>query len=370
LDDCRMCGLNLDPQATGELEYVRAALLKHYGIQVEHIEALAEGSMPNHHVTAKDGTEFMVKALYNRMGQWVTENAHLITALAEHTSTHGLETPAPVRTTKGALTVSEPGPRKDEETQFVVLEWAVGFQRADHFVAANPTNAEAVMFELGETLALLHAIPLPGDVVLSKADAPGGHKLCDMGEYLQCASDSNSLYKGHDTADAMWFRGWLPRLVNFWTNLPDGEVMCHGDAYLDNVMVRAVDGGGPELMVLDWEESCVTHPVVDLAACAVGTCFTLALDEDSAHVQVELVTARFRALLAGYERSRGLSSAERMLLRPAMQVCAWACGARRYGRFLEGLADVKRRNYGQMVRVVEILDEMNTGKFEELVFPA
>lgn len=279
-----------------------------------------------------------------------------------------LATPAPIRTTGSALTVCESGPREDEETHVVVFEWAVGFQRADHFVAATPSDAELVFCELGELLARLHALPLPSDMILSKADTPGGHALCDMGSFLECASDVNSLYKGHDTADAMWFRGWLPRLVNFWTSLPAGEAMCHGDAYLDNVLVRAVEGAGPELMLIDWEDSCMTHPVVDLAACVVGTCFTLALDEGSADVEVELVTARFRALLAGYERCRVINSAERLLLRPAMQVCAWACGAFRYGRFLEGVADVKTRSYGQLVRVVEILDQMDTGKFEELAF--
>mmetsp|Transcript_9743 Transcript_9743/g.18811 ORF Transcript_9743/g.18811 Transcript_9743/m.18811 type:complete len:360 (-) Transcript_9743:127-1206(-) len=354
--------------ASGDLGYVRAALLKHYSIQVKHIEALDAGSTPNHHVVAQDGTEFLVKALYSRLGQWVVENARQITALAAHASSHGLATPAPVLTTSSALTVCEPGPPQDEETHFVVFEWAVGFQRADHFVAASPSDADSVFCELGELLARLHALPTPSDIALSKADAPGGHALCDMGSFLECASDVSSLYKGHDTADAMWFRSWLPRLVKFWTNLPDGEAMCHGDAYLDNVLVKTVEGAGLQLMLIDWEDSCVTHPVVDLAACAVGTCFTLSLDEGSADVEVELVTTRFRSLLAGYARGRVINSAEQLLLRPAMQVCAWACGAFRYGRFLEGVADVKTRNYGQLVRIVEILDGMDAGKFEELAF--
>jgi len=355
-------------EVAGDLGYVQAALLTHYGIHVKQIEALDAGSTPNHHVTAQDGKEFLVKALHTRLGQWVVENARQITALAAHASTHGLPTPAPVRTINSALTVCEPGPRKEEETHFVVFEWAVGFQRADHFVAATPSDGEGVLCELGGLLARLHALPLPSDVVLSKADAPGGHALCDMGSFLDYASDVSSLYKGHDTPDAVWFRGWLPRLASFWTSLPDGEAMCHGDAYLDNVLVRDAEGVGPELMLIDWEDSCVTHPIVDLAACAVGTCFTLTLGEDSLGVEVKLVEARFRALLAGYQRGREITRAERLLLRPAMQVCAWACGARRYARYLEGCADVKRRNFGQLVRVVEILDEMSASKFEELAF--
>jgi len=351
-----------------DLQYVQAALLTHYGIHVKQIKALAAGSMPNHHVTAQDGTEFFVKTLHTRLGQWVVDNAHQITALAKHASTHGLPTPAPVRTINSALTVCEPGPRKEEETHFAVFEWAVGFQRADHFVAATPSDGLGVLSELGGLLAHLHTLPLPSDVVLEKANAPGGHALCDTGPFLECADDASSLYKGHYTPDAVWFRGWLPRLASFWTSLPDGEAMCHGDAYLDNVLVRAAEGAGPKLMLIDWEDSCVTHPIVDLAACAVGTCFTLTLGEDSADVEVEFVTARFRALLAGYQRGREISSAERLSLRPAMQVCAWACGAFRYGRFLEGVADVKTRSYGQLVRVVEILDEMSASKFEELAF--
>jgi len=354
--------------APGDLEYVQAALLRHYGIEVKHIEALAAGSTPNHHVIAQDGTEFLVKALHSRLGQWVSENARQITALAAHASSHGLATPAPVRTTSSFLTLCEPGPREDEETHFVVFAWAVGFQRADHFVAATPSDADAVFCELGELLAHLHALPVPSDVVLPKADAPGGHSLCDTGSFLDYASDISSLYRGQDTADAMWFRSWLPRLVEFWTTLPDGETMCHGDAYLDDVLVKVVEGAGLQLMLVDWEDSCVTHPVIDLACCAVGTCFTLTLGEGSANIEVELVAARFRALLAGYERGRAINSAERLLLRPAMQVCACACGAFRYGRFLEGVADVKTRSYGQLVRVVEILEEMDAGTFEELVF--
>jgi len=355
-------------EVAGDLKYVQAALLTHYGIHVKQIKAMAAGSMPNFHVTAKDGAEFFVKALHTRLGQWVGENARQITELAKHASAHGLPTPAPVRAINSALTVCEPGPRQEEETHFAVFEWAVGFQRADHFVATTPSDGLGVLSQLGGLLARLHALPLPSDVVLEKAGTPGGHALCDTGPFLECASDVNSLYKGHNTEDAKWFRGWLPRLAFFWTTLPDGEAMCHGDAYLDNVLVRDAEGVGPELMLIDWEDSCVTHPIVDLAACAVGTCFTLTLGEDSLGVEVKLVEARFRALLAGYQRGREITRAERLLLRPAMQVCAWACGARRYARYLEGCADVKRRNFGQLVRVVEILDEMSASKFEELAF--
>merc|ERR1712086_401000 len=155
--------------------------------------------------------------------------------------------------------------------------------------------------------------------------------------------------------------------ANFWEGIPGPAVLCHGDAYLDNVLVQ--DGSSaPELMLTDWEDSCKSNAVVDLAACAVGTCFTLSLGEGSEDVSVALVRERIVALVTGYQTQRTLSDADKSLLRPSMQVCAWACGAFRYGRFLEGVTDVKTRKYGQLIEVVKMLDDLGTA-FEELVFP-
>lgn len=354
--------------ASAELEHVSKSLKTHYGIDVAEMKLLDEGSTPNHHVKASSGAQFLVKALRSRLGAWVAENASQVTALAAHAASHGLQTPAPVKSLDGALVAVVPGPNADEVTHFVVLDWAVGYERADLKLASQPSLESAVLGQIGGILAKLHLLPLPTTFTLASPEAPGGHVLCDMGRFLESAADPSTLFPGQESEDAKWFRGWLPKLVEFWKTVPEPHVLCHGDPYLDNMLVK--DGEhGPELMLLDWEDSTKTNAVVDLAASAVGTCFTLTLDEGSEDVPLSIVKDRIVALIGGYEAQRALSPAERALLRPSMQVCAWACGAFRYGRFLEGVTDVKTRKYGELIEVVKMLDEMGP-KFEEMAFAA
>mmetsp|Transcript_107123 Transcript_107123/g.301485 ORF Transcript_107123/g.301485 Transcript_107123/m.301485 type:complete len:355 (+) Transcript_107123:73-1137(+) len=351
--------------AAADLAHVREALVRRYGIEASDIELLDAGSTPNHAVTAVTGAKFLVKALRSRLGQWVAENAQQITAISAHAVVHSLPTPAPVRATDGGLVAVEHGPREDEETHFVVFEWAEGYQRADHFLVAEPGAEGGLLAILGALLAKLHSLPPPADIAIPAPEAPGGHCLCDMGSFLEFAGDTASLFQGQDSEDARWFRKWLPALAELWRRMPGPAVMCHGDAYLDNVLAKA--GTPLELMLVDWEDACTTNPVVDLAACAVGTCFTLSLGEESENVSVELVRERLAALVGGYVRQRPLGDADRALLRPSMQACAWACGAFRYSRFLEGVADVKTRKYGQLIEVVNILEDMGDD-FDAIAF--
>jgi len=343
-----------------ELAHVRTALLQHYGIEASEIALLVAGSTPN--LEAKDavtGMRFLVKALRSRLGDWVAENACKVTAIAAHVSSLGVPTPAPVKATDGALVVKETGPRDGEETNFVVLEWAEGYQRADNLIGAEPDKANEVLRKLGGILAGLHSLATPTGVTLTAPDAAGEHALCDMGTFLEHSTNPDSLFEGQTGDDAKWFRSWLPRLTKFWKTMPGPAVLCHGDAYLDNVLVKA-DGSTLELMLVDWEDACATNPVVDLAACAVGTCFTLCLGEGSKDVAVELVQDRLAALVSGYAERRPLSTEEMALLRPSMQACAWACGAFRYGRYLEGVSDLKTVKYGQLIEVVKILEDLGS----------
>lgn len=352
-----------------ELEHVRAALRSHYGIQVSDIKLLDAGSTPNHWVTATSGEQFLAKALRTRQGAWVEENAHQVTTLAAHIASHGLPTPAPVRTVDGSLVAILSGPAEKETTHLVVLPWAVGYTRADHMISSSPMLASPLLDQLGAILAKLHSLPPPDSLSLPKPEAPGGHNLCDIGTFLECAGNPASLFQGQDTEDAKWFRSWLPKLVELWKDVPEPMALCHGDAYLDNVLAsQSEKGGGISLMLVDWEDSCMSNPIVDLAACAVGTCFTLSLGEGSEDVAVTLVQERIIALVAGYQTQRTIPACERALLRPMMQACAWACGVFRYGRFLEGVTDLKTRKYGQLIEVVNILSDMG-GNFEATFFP-
>lgn len=356
----------MDDASAAELAHVREALKRRFGIEASEIKLLDAGSTPNHFVEASTGSRYLVKALRTRLGDWVAENALQVTALAAHAAANGLPTPAPVRTTQGDLVAVEPGPGEGEETHFVAFEWADGYQRADRLLSAEPGAEGAVLARLGELLALLHSMPLPEGVTLLAPEAPGGHCLCDMGTFMECASEPASLFKGQDSEHAAWFRGQLPALTALWAKMPGPRVFCHGDAYLDNVMVKA-NGTAFDLMLVDWEDSNATNPVVDLAACAVGTCFTLSLGEGSEAKSVELVQGRLAALVSGYERKRPLSAEERALLRPSMQACAWACGAFRYGRFLEGVSDLKTVRYYELIAASKILEDMGPS-FEEMAF--
>lgn len=352
-----------------ELEHVRAALRSHYGIEVSDIKLLDAGSTPNHSVTATSGEQFLVKALRTRLGAWVEENAHQVTTLAAHVASHGLPTPAPVRTVDGSLVAILSGPAENEQTYLVVLPWAVGYTRADHAIASSPTLATPLLEQLGGILAKLHSLPAPDSLSLPRPEAPGGHNLCDIGTFLECAGNPPSLFQGQDTEDAKWFRSCLAKFSELWKEVPEPMVLCHGDAYLDNVLAsQSEKGGAVSLVLVDWEDSCMSNPIVDLAACVVGTCFTLSLGEGSEDVDVTLVQERLTALLTGYQKQRSIPNCERALLRPMMQACAWACGAFRYGRFLEGVTDLKTRKYGQLIEVVNILSNMG-GNFEATFFP-
>jgi len=353
---------------------VRSALKSQYGIEVSGIELLDAGSTPNHRATDVSGKQFLVKALRTRLGSWVPANAQQITGLADYVASLGVPTPAPIRALDGRLVAILPGPAEDEETHFVVLPWAVGYLRADHLIGSTPTLETSVLLQLGVVLAKLHTLPLPEAISIPKPEAPGGHNLCDIGTFMECAANPASLFEGQDSEDAKWFRSWLPKLVELFRDVPMPMVLCHGDAYLDNVLAcpgDVIDDSGKSkavsLMLVDWEDSCMTNPVVDLAACAVGTCFTLTLGEDSVDVKVELIKDRIIALVAGYQQHRPMPEVEKSLLRPMMQACAWACGAFRYGRFLEGVTDAKTRKYGQLIEVVNILSNMGAD-FEALAF--
>lgn len=354
-------------QSANDIEHVRAGLRKFYGIEATTIDLLDAGSTPNHNVLASSGKRYLVKALRTRLGAWVPENAAKVTALAAFAAKHGVPTPAPLGTLDGALVAIEKGPLEDETTHFVILDWAVGYQRADALVAADPDTAGPLLEQLGGVMARLHLMPIPEDVRLTAPEAPGEHALCDMGTFLECASDPTTLLPGRSTEDAEWFRSWLPKLAAFWKRVsPESAGVCHGDAYLDNVLVKA-DGPSLDVLLIDWEDACVTNPVIDLAACAVGTCFTLCLGEGTEDVQASLVEARLAALVSGYQKQRALCDADKALLCPAMQACAWACGVFRYGRYLDGVADLKTHKYGQLIEVVKMLDELGP-RFDAVAF--
>mmetsp|Transcript_68208 Transcript_68208/g.118762 ORF Transcript_68208/g.118762 Transcript_68208/m.118762 type:complete len:408 (+) Transcript_68208:47-1270(+) len=405
--------------ADSEIEHVRAALSSHFGIEASEVKLLVDaGSNPNHVVTAAStGQQFLVKALRSRLGAWVAENARQITAIAAHVASNGLPTPGPIPTLaggaqiisvgddvevkitgeQGRVTMSNghahkvcskwylteelkmrggfvavvEGPADGEMTHFVVLPWAVGYVRADNLLAQSPAFASAVLQQIGSILAKLHSLPLPDGLVLPRPEAPGGHNLCDIGTFMECASDPASLFPGQESEDAKWFRSWLPNMVELWKDVPEPTVLCHGDAYLDNVLAKQ-GGDAPEdlsLLLIDWEDSCMTNPVADLAACAVGTCFTLSLGgEGSEDVAVEMIKDRLIALVAGYQQQRLIPSAERALLRPMMQACAWACGCFRYGNFVAGDTGLKSRKYRQLIEVTNILSDMGS-EFEALAFP-
>lgn len=354
--------------ATVDRAHTSDALSKRFSIKSAEIKLLDAGSTPNYHVKADDGKQYLCKALRTRLGDWVADNASQITTLAAHLSKHGVPTPKPVPTSDGALVAVESGPRPDETTYFVVFEWAVGYTRADKYLAEAPAADEALMTQLGSILAKIHALPLPAGVELLQADAPGGHVLCDMGTWLENVADPSAWFKGDEDKDAVFYRTWLPKFAELFKTLPGPRKMIHGDCYLDNVLAMPTEGDGAlSLSVVDFEDSCLAHPVADLAACAVGTCFVLTLDEESVDVKVELIRPRIAALVKGYEKECKLSEEDKGLLLPLMQACAWACGAFRYGRYREGVRDPKTNKYAQLNEVVEILESLK-GEFNAFAF--
>ena len=87
---------------------------------------------------------------------------------------------------------------------------------------------------------------------------------------------------------------------------PGGVI--HGDLFRDNVLFD----GGHLVALLDFEQASRGTWVYDLAVCLNAWCF----DDggDGNRPRVELVPARARALLGGYQERRALVAAERGLL--------------------------------------------------------
>jgi homoserine kinase type II len=139
---------------------------------------------------------------------------------------------------------------------------------------------------------------------------------------------------------------FVPRLAeevrNLRADLPKGlpTGIIHGDLFADNVIAQ-----GDEIRaVLDFEEIALEVFVLDIAMAFVGCGWEDALP----------VRARWDALLAGYQRVRPLSTAERQALPIYLRYATVGIATWRFHQF-----NVKRPEANQQHRYLEMIHRLD-----------
>lgn len=231
---------------------------------------------------------------------------------------------------------------------------------ADAAIEEKGADPIAVIRSIGEGLARMHrASPVPGEPPV-RTFREGGACLLQLhcsGAMLRAlrASEHTTRHPYVDFYErrlgglraAVGERGMPP-------GLPCG--ICHGDPFLDNVLVDAPSGALCGL--IDFEDACAAPLVFDVACCAIGTCFVQAGGGAGAGGGEVLDPARLAALLIAYASERPLRAAERAALLPYLRAallcnCTW-----RFKNFHIDHRDAldARDSYLQLQRRIEHLE--------------
>lgn len=207
------------------------------------------------------------------------------TAVLAHLARHAFPAPAPVAARGGELYVP-------------AGECFVSVYR--YLEGAPPQPGDALYEQLGALLARLHSLPTAG------YDQASPYRpaaiLSEARQFL-----SGALEPG-DREAAADLRGIIERFPAF-DGLPLG--LIHTDPCFENML--ALPGGG--LALIDWDDSGISYPLLDVAYVVAYLCTFLPWDRERWHVPGEgLVTWRpdwARIFLHSYNAVRPLSPAEK-----------------------------------------------------------
>lgn len=279
-------------------------LAERYALTSPSIAPLSGGAANSSFRLSADQGQYVLTALDNH-------DEHTASALARHTQAlHqlGLPTSKIVPATDGSLITSING------GLLALKEWISGGVQQPLPLALLP--------EAGEILADLHTLPPQTEGL---EDVPIGARRLSA-EHLAAIPGFT------DQEFAAWLTARLERIRAAEAGDHREPRLVHGDLFDDNIVVR--DDG--HLSVLDWETISLDDPLLDLGMAAVG------LAQDGAGL---LSSERLEALLCGYEKTRPLTKADRVVLPLEIEHAALIIGFHRYYRHNVRFPNSKRAKY-------------------------
>lgn len=190
--------------------------------------------------------------------------------------------------------------------------------------------------QVGEGLASLHRIDAPDFIPRVYSLGVGAY-----GELIERGDDY-----------ARWLEGKRQLISPYLTDdLPSGLV--HADLFWDNLLFN----GATLAAILDFEEVCRTHLILDLGMTAVGCC------SRDGQLDMDLTAA----LIRGYQRLRGLTDRERSSLRIFIIYAATSASLWRYRQFNIVRPDPEQKDhYLEMSSIADSLENMQESLFEKL----
>lgn len=205
--------------------------------------------------------------------------------------------------------------------------------------------------EAGDMLARLHDLP-PAEV----PDLPVGTRRLS-------ALHLEAIDEFPDQEFADWLRSGLATVRAQEDRLTDGSVICHGDVFTDNLIVRPDE----TLAIIDWETVSLDGPLLDLGMTLLG------LANENGHLDKE----RADRVISGYAARRPLNPEQYATLPWEVEHAALIIAFHRYYRHNVRFPDpTKSHIYREMVGFVNSVGrldwpgEPSTGRPQDQASPA
>lgn len=215
----------------------------------------------------------------------------------------------------------------------------------DYLNGKPPNRASSgVMRQLGRALAALHNVPV--DSFLYLPQFPMGIAEMDPFLNVEIVSQSSEL---QNNSFVSFLRTHITELKPLLKSdvLKSKQSVVHGDLFLENVVFTCDDP--PQLLgLIDFEEMCIAHTILDVAMTIVGCCYN-----DNDELDWELT----REFLHEYQQSKSLSDAEKQAFPQFLSYACLSIAFWRFRQFVVRTPDAMRKDsYLSMVRRIERID--------------
>lgn len=138
---------------------------------------------------------------------------------------------------------------------------------------------------------------------------------------------------------------------NISNKLPQGFI--HGDVFWDNILWNKNKIAG----IIDFDEACWYYKIFDIAKAIVGNCI------ENEKINFE----KAKALVKGYEKIRKLQNIEKKKIQLFVEYAAVGTSFLRY-KLKRTIPEEKSRDYREMIRIAENINEINKDYFIERIF--
>lgn len=254
-----------------------------------------------------------------------TREVDCLTQILMHLENHNFPTSRPVRTRKGSFIISQ------GDKPAYIKKYMDG-----EVIKALST---AMLIQVGETMAALHALPL---LEIMPESFPYGMDSFD--EIFEINME-------HPYID------WLKRKKNFLKQSIDPGMargFIHGDIFWDNLLFS----NERLIAVLDFEEACHYYKLYDIAMCAVGCC------GKGGRFDMEKVVS----LLKGYQQHVLFTLQEKKQLKVFMEYAAVAGSFWRFRQYnIKYPSNAMSESYRELSSLADHIHEMTEDEFMGLV---